>query len=250
MRYIIWLCALALALAAFAIAPALADPSSATLGMTLDPIIGGVHDSFNDMIHLPPIPVPLVEGGYRFSNFEIVGFGLPPTVAIPYSNAIQGSVALRLTILDGTFRIWNPSGRFGIGVGETIYNQTTHYATADSFATSGGERQYSRIAGAHYEVVVRFPFRTGSLETSVRYAPVLLGTQVSTYEDGTPSRFDPERGQQIDANVRYVHRIGKHMDAVLGLRYVNFTAAYDVPSRPLSDRNAALLPAFGYLWRL
>ena len=31
-------------------------------------------------------------------------------------------------------------------------------------------------------------------------------------------------------------------DAVLGLRYVNFTAAYDVPGHPLSDRNAALLP--------
>ena len=40
------------------------------------------------------------------------------------------------------------------------------------------------------------------------------------------------------------------MDAVLGVRYVNFTAAYDIPSRPLSDRNAAVLPAFGYLWRI
>jgi hypothetical protein len=39
------------------------------------------------------------------------------------------------------------------------------------------------------------------------------------------------------------------MDAVLGVRYVNFTAAYDIPSHPLSDRNAAVLPAFGYLWR-
>ena len=137
-----------------------------------------------------------------------------------------------------------------MGVGETVYNQTTHYATADSFATGGGERQYSRIAGAHYEVAVRIPFRAGTLETSLRYAPVLLGTQVSTYEDGTPSRFDPERGEQIDGNVRYVHHVGPHMDAVLGVRYVNFTAAYDTPSHPLSDRNAAVLPAFGYLWRL
>jgi hypothetical protein len=131
-----------------------------------------------------------------------------------------------------------------------VYNQTTHYARADAFAVTGGERQYSRIAGAHYEVAVRVPFRAGTLETSLRYAPVLLGTQVSTYEDGTPSRFDPERGQQIDGSVRYVHHIGRHVDAVLGVRYVNFTAAYDVPSRPLSDRNAALLPSFGYLWRL
>jgi hypothetical protein len=243
-------CVLAGALFAFAATPVLADPSSTTIGLTLDPIVGGVHDSFNDTIHLPPIPVPLLEASHRFSNFEILGYGLPALVAIPYTNAVQGSVALRLSIFDATFRVWDPSGRFAVGVGETIYNQTTHYATADVFAASGGERQYSRIAGAHYEVAVRFPFRAGSLETSLRYAPVLLGTQVSTYEDGTASRFDPERGEQIDGNVRYVHHIGKHMDAVLGVRYVNFTAAYDIPSRPLSDRNAALLPAFGYLWRL
>jgi hypothetical protein len=243
-------CVLAGALFAFAALPALADPSSATIGVTLDPIVGGVHDSFNDQIHLPPIPVPLLEASYRFSNFEVLGYGLPPTIAIPYTNATQGSVALRLSIFDGTFRVWDPTGHFAIGAGETIYNQTTHYATADVFATSGGERQYSRIAGAHYEVAFRVPFRAGSLETSLRYAPVLLGTQVSTYEDGTPSRFDPERGQQVDGNIRYVHHVGRHMDAVLGLRYVNFTAAYDTPSHPLSDRNAALLPAFGYLWRL
>jgi hypothetical protein len=236
----------AAALFAFAAAPALADGD---IGVTLDPIVGGIHDSFNDQIHLPPIPVPLLEGSYRFSNFEVTAYGLPPTIAIPYSNAVQGSVALRLSIFDGTFRLWDPSHHVAIGVGETIYNQTTHYATADSFAMSGGERQYSRIAGAHYEVAVRIPFRAGSIETSLRYAPVLLGTQVSTYEDGTPSRFDPERGQQIDTNIRYVHHIGRHMDAVLGLRYVNFTAAYDTPSHPLSDRNAALLPAFGYLLR-
>ena len=82
------------------------------------------------------------------------------------------------------------------------------------------------------------------------HAPVLLGTQVTTYEDGTQSRFDPERGQQIDGNVRYVHHVGPHMDAVLGVRYVNFTASYDRPGHPLSDRNAAVLPAFGYLWHL
>jgi hypothetical protein len=38
--------------------------------------------------------------------------------------------------------------------------------------------------------------------------------------------------------------------ALLGVRYVNFTAAYDVPGKPLSDRNAALLPSIGYLWKL
>ena len=248
-------CALALPLFALAAAPVLADSDTAGagIGITLDPILGGIHDSFDDQIHLPPIPVPLIEGEAHLKNLELVGYGLPPTVAIPYSDAIQGNVALRLTILDATMRVWDPSGHFGIGVGETVYNQTTHYATADAFdlfTPSGGERQYSRIAGAHYEVVARLPFRAGTLETSLRYAPVLLGTQVTTYDDGSPSRFDPERGQQIDTNIRYVHHVGRHMDAILGVRYVNFTAAYAVPGHPLSDRNAAVLPAFGYDWHL
>ena len=237
-----------LALFAAATAPALAD-SSGDLGITLNPILGGIHDSYDDMIHLPAIPVPLIEGDYRVNSFELTGYGLPPTIPIPYTDAIQGSVALRLSILDTTLRVWSPGRRFAVGVGETIYNQTTHYATADGYAPGGDERQYSRIAGAHYEAVVRIPFRAGSLETSLRYAPVLLGTQVSTYSEA-PSRFDPEIGEQIDGSVRYVHHIGKHMDAVLGVRYVNFTAAYDIPSRPLSDRNAAVLPSFGYLWRI
>jgi hypothetical protein len=241
----------AAALLAFTAAPAFADPPEATLGITLDPIVGGVHDSFNDQIHLPPIPVPLLEASFQAGNFEITAYGLPPTVAIPYTDAIQGQTRLRLTILDGTFRVWDNRNRFAIGIGETIYNQTTHYAVADFFSASGGERQYSRLVGAHYEIAARFPFRAGRLETSIRFAPVMLGTQVSTYDDNvTPTRFDPERGEQIDANIRYVHHIGRHSDAVLGLRYVNFTASYDVPSHPLSDRNAALLPAIGYLWRL
>lgn len=241
-------CALTLALS-FATAGAARADSSGDLGLTLNPILGGIHDSYDDMVHLPPIPVPLIEGNYRIDDVELTGYGLPPTIPIPYSDAIQGSVALRLSILDGTLRWWAPGRLFGIGVGETVYNQTTHYATADSFAPGGDERQYSRIAGAHYEVVVRVPFRAGAVETSLRYAPVLLGTQVSTYSEA-PSRFDPERGEQIDGSVRYVHHVGAHMDAVLGVRYVNFTAAYDTPSHPLSDRNAAVLPSFGYLWRL
>jgi hypothetical protein len=242
--------ALGLALAALCASPVLADPPSGDLGITLNPVVGGFHESFDDIVRLPPIPVPLIEGNYKVSNFELTGYGLPPTVAIPYTDAIQGSTALRLSILDATVRVWDGSGHVAVGAGETIYNQTTHYATADIFTTSGGERQYSRIAGAHYELATHIPFLRGRLETSLRYAPVLLGTQVSTYDDGAPSRFDPEIAEQIDGNVEYVRHAGRHLDEVIGVRYVNFTAAYDVPLRPLSDRNCAVLPSFGYLWRL
>jgi hypothetical protein len=241
--------ALALALTvALATAPAAAradDAFATTAGLTLNPIVGGVHESFDDTIHLPPIPVPLLEASQRLGPFEIAGYGLPPTIAIPYTDAIQGSTSLRLTILDASLRLWNRTHRVAIEAGETVYNQTTHYATADDYLFTD-ERQYSRVVGGHYGIVVHVPLRTGFIETEVRDAPVLLGTQVSTYGDGAPSRYDPERGEQIDADVRYIRTVGKHTQMIVGLRYVNYTAAYDVPGFPLSDRNAALLPSFGY----
>jgi hypothetical protein len=229
-------------------APTRADDSaSATLGLTLNPIAGGYHESYDDKIALPPIPVPLIEGSGRVGPVEVAGYGLPPTVAIPYSDAIQGATALRLTILDASLRLWAPGNRVAIEAGETLYNQTTHYATADIYAyTPTDERQYSRIAGGHYGVIAHLPFRRGTVEIESRYAPVLLGTQVSAYGDVTPSRFDPERGEQIDATMRYIRRVARHTEMIIGLRYVNFTAAYDVPGKPLSDRNCALLPSFGY----
>ena len=74
-------------------------------------------------------------------------------------NAIQGQTWLRITILDApTLRVFDPSNRFAVGVGETIYNQTTHYATADFYANTG-EQQYSRVTGAHFELFARLPFR-------------------------------------------------------------------------------------------
>jgi len=243
--------ATAFAALAFAGAPlaAVADPPSTAVGITINPSFG-VHESFNDTVHVPPVPAPIVEVDQTFGRLELTAMALPPTVAIPYTDAIQGQTWLRITILDATLRVFDPSKRFAVGVGETLYNQTTHYATADFYANTG-EQQYSRVVGAHFEVFARLPFRAGSLETSLRYAPTMLGTQVSTYEVSPAlTRYNPERGQQIDAEVRYVHRIGSHTDAILGLRYVNFTAGYDVPLRPLSDRNAGILPSFGYRWRL
>ncbi len=229
-------------------APAGADnPFETSAGLTLNVPIGGVHESFNDTVHVPPIPIPLFELNQQLgSTFEIAAFGLPPTITVPYSDAVQGNTGLRLTVLDASFRVWGPFHVLAIEAGETLYNQTTHYQAADDLHPGTDERQYSRIVGAHYGLVVHLPFPAGFIETEVRYAPVLLGTQVSTYGDNSPSRFDPERAEQVDANVRYIHSIGRGRQMIIGARYLNFTAAYDVPGRPLSDRNAAFLPSFGY----
>ena len=243
--------AAALILAGLPLAAA-ADPSSTTIGVTLNPAFG-VHESFNDSVRVPPVPTPFFEFSHRFDHFEIAAFGLPPTAAIPYNDAIQSQTWLRLTILDMTLRAFDSSGRFGVGIGETIYNQTTHYAIADYplLHPGTGEQQYSRVLGMHVEVLARLKFRAGILETSLRYVPTMLGTQVSTYENApAATRYDPERGQQVDGSIRYIRRIDKHRDVILGVRYVNYTAGYDVPLRPLSDRNAGVLPSFGYRWHI
>jgi hypothetical protein len=239
---------LALALAAFPCAAA-ADPSSTAVGITLNPTFGD-HESFNDIVHVPPVPAPLIEVSHRFDRFELYAVGLPPTAAIPYTDAIQGQTALRLTIMQGVFRIYSDNRRFSAGIGETIYNQTTHYAVSQDYPATQ-ERMYSRIVGALIELSANLPFRSGTLETNLRYNPTMLGTQVTTY-DSYPAltRYDPERGQQIDAQVRYVHPIGERREAILGLQYVNFTTRYDVPNRPFADRNVGLLPSFGYLWKI
>lgn len=240
----------AVAALAAALAPlaAPADPLQLRAGLTLNPTIG-VHESFNDVVHVPPVPAPLVELSARTGRVELTAFALPPTVAIPYTDAIQSRSALRITILDATLRAFVLRG-FAVGVGETVYNQSTHYSRAD-FYLGTGETQYSRIAGTHFELFDVVPYRIGRVETSLRFAPAMRGTQVSTYESSAAlTRFDPERGQQIDASVRYIRAIDPRREAILGLRYANFTAGYDVPLRPLSDRNAGLLPSFGYRWRL
>ena len=228
MRAALFACAFALAALGGSTIAARADGPGGALGLTLNPIATGVHESYNDTIHLPPIPVPLLEGNVHAGPVELTGYGLPALLAVPYTDSIQGPTLLRLSIFDGTLRVWDGGHHLALGIGETIYNQTTHYAVADFFAATGGERQYSRIVGAHYEVAARIPFRSGTLQASLRYAPVLTGTQVSTYDNGYPSRFDPERGEQIDGDIQYVHHISRHYDALLGIRYVNFTAAYAV----------------------
>lgn len=243
---------LALTLLAFVACatPALADPTTADVGLTLNPIVGGVHESYNDRVHVPPVPVPLIEAHVNHGPFELYAISLPPLAAVPYNDSIQGHTSTVLSTLDIAARIYGPNHRLWIGAGETIYNQTTHYARAREFPYSP-ERQYSRVVGGDYEVGWRAPFRSGALETTLRLAPVMHGTQVTAYEGyDALTRYDPENGRQVDASVRYVRDISPHATAILSLRYVNFGAYYVVPSRPLSDRNVGLLPGFGYRLKL
>ncbi|MFN2460960.1 MAG: hypothetical protein ABR591_09770 [Candidatus Velthaea sp.] len=148
-----------IAAAVFAAAPARADVASTDAALTLNPLFG-----------------TLVELRHRSGPVEIVLGGLPPIASAASYDALQGHSSTHLSIFDGTIRIWDALRRFSAGVGETVYNQSTHYADAVEIPGTG-DTQYSRVAGAHYELGYRAPYRAGSLEAALAVAPRMLGTQ-------------------------------------------------------------------------
>jgi hypothetical protein len=229
---------------AFGAAPARAG-SSTDVTITLNPIFGS-HQSYNDTEHVPPVPVPLLDVRHRTGPFEFEVDGLPDLASVHSNDAIQGPTSTRLSIFDGTARVWDPLGRFSVGIGQTLYNQGTHYTNGVEIPNVG-ETQYSRVAGAHYELGYRAGVGIGRIEARFSYAPALLGTQYTIYDVPTYyRRADPERGDQVDTEVRFVRSFSPRSAVVFGVRYINYTARYDEPSGGLSDRNVGLLPSFGY----
>jgi len=238
-----------LAAAALSCTAAQADVATTDFAITLNPLFGS-HQSFNDKTSPPPVPVPLLELRHRFGPMEIVASGLPPIASVRSDDAIQGHTSTQLTIFDGTLRVWDPLHRFSAGIGETIYNQGTHYSDAVEIVGTG-ETQYSRIAGAHYELGYRSPYHHGSIEATISYAPVMLGTQFTIYDVGTNlRRADPESADQIDTAVRWIHALNAHNEIMLGVRYVNYTARYSEINGTLADRNSGILPVFGFRTKL
>ncbi|GAC1409137.1 MAG: hypothetical protein NVSMB64_17840 [Candidatus Velthaea sp.] len=229
--------------------PVRAEHSVTDAALTLNPIFG-THQSFNDKTTPPPVPVPLIELRHRAGPFELIATGLPPIASARSTNGIQGRTSTRLTIFDGTLRVWDPLRRFSIGIGQTIYNQSTHYLDGPEIP-GVGDTQYSRITGAHYELGYRNAVRSGTIEATLSVAPLMRGTQYTQYDLATiATRVDPEQAGQIDTAVRFVHRISARGELMYGLRYLNYTARYAEPSGTLSDRNAGFFPTLGYRTRI
>lgn len=238
-----------LALAVCVPAKAVADKTEIDAGLTLNPLIG-THQSFNDLVHVPPVPLPLLEARVRNGPFELEAFGLPALASATYDDPIQGHTSTKLSIFDGTFRYYALNRRVSFGIGETLYNQSTHYANAVEIAGTG-ETQYSRVGGVHYELGYHMPWRGGHLDTTVSLAPIVRGTQFTAFDVNTfPVRVNPESGPQIDADIRYIRSLGPKRDFILGLRYLNYTTHYDQVNGTLADRNTGFLPSVGVRFRI
>ncbi len=226
--------------------PAYAGDSSAGIGLTLNPVLAGSHESYNDRRQIPPVPIPLLDFHAKGGPFELDLEGLPPIASIRSSDRLEGRTSTQLSIATGTLRICDPLGRYSAGIGALFYNQSTHYL--DPIEIRGtGETQYSRLSGITYAGGYRVPWRHGRFDATLAYAPALNGTQFTIYDHAQyRPRVDPERADQIDAAVRYTRTVGRCGELLFGLRYVNYTARYDARNGGLSDRNVGLLPVVGF----
>jgi hypothetical protein len=169
---------------------------------------------------------------------------------VRYFDALQGHTSTRLSIFEGFARVWDPLRRFSAGIGQTLYNQSTHYA--DSVEIAGtGETQSSRVTGITYQAGYGVPLGHGRFEAVFNYAPAMLGTQYTLYDVARyRARVDPEHAEQIDTAVRYTQPAGARGNVIVGLRYVNYTAHYAELGGGLSDRNVGLLATIGYRARV
>jgi hypothetical protein len=237
-------------LATSAYSSARADQASADLGLTLNPVLDGSHESFNDRTHVPPVPIPFIEFRERYGPFELDLGGLPGVASVRSDDITQGRTSTQLSVFEGMLRVWDPLHRFSAGVGQTLYNQTTHYLDAVEIPGTG-ERQFSRITGITYQAGYDVPYHNGRFEAVFDYAPAMVGTQYTTYDVPLHApRVDPEKAGQIDTGVRYVHPLGTRGEVIAGLRYINYTSSYVGGRRGLSDRNVGLLAVFGYRTRI
>ncbi|MGD0472925.1 MAG: hypothetical protein ABSB70_06880 [Candidatus Velthaea sp.] len=227
-----------------------ADEASADLGLTLNPVLYGLHESFNDRVHVPPVPIPLIEFRERYGPFELDLSGLPGVASVRSDDITQGRTSTQLSVFTGMLRVWDPLHRFSAGIGQTLYNQSTHYLDPVEIAGTG-ERQFSRVTGLTYQAGYAVPYHAGRFEAVFNYAPAMVGTQYTTYDVAQYApRINPEKAGQIDTGVRYVHSIGTHSEAIIGLRYLNYTSSYVGGRGGLSDRNVGLLAVVGLRTRI
>jgi hypothetical protein len=227
-----------------------ADQSSADIGLTLNPVLSGTHESFNDRTRVPPVPIPFIEFRERYGPFELDLGGLPGIASVRSDDITQGRTSTQLSVFEGMLRLWDPLHRFSGGVGQTLYNQSTHYLDPVEIAGTG-ETQFSRVTGITYQAGYEVPFHSGRFEAVFNYAPAMVGTQYTIYDVAQYApRIDPEKAGQIDTGVRYVHPLGARGEAIVGLRYINYTSSYVGGRGGLSDRNVGFLAVLGYRTRL
>jgi hypothetical protein len=247
-------------------APAFADPFQATLTLSINPLIGSheVGNSQVDRVDFAPLPLGELDLRYRREMLHIEGL---PSVTFDYTSNADGARSTRLSLLNLAYRHQIGAGWF-VGIGQTVYNQRTDYGTeygeryyaaalGQTTYVDGSEVQDSRVTGMRFEVGRTYVRGRDRIDIVIAGNPVMHGVQYTQIGRGlicssngctfgAPTFTDLETAAQTDLEVRVGHRLSRHADLQLGLRYLNYSAHYDAPGNPLSDRNVGIAPTIAY----
>ncbi len=233
--------------------PASAEPIDATIALTLNALSGQhlVGGGRSDRVTLAPIPLgELVlrhgDEGVRIEGLPSVRFGLSGANG-------DGAQSTALSILNATYRHAFTGGWF-VGVGQTVYNQSTTYQQTIAFFTA--EQQYSRVTGLRYELGRTFTTGLRSkAEVWLTANPAMHGVQYTRLPSfgarfAAPIVADPESATQVDIESRVTTRLSARGELLYGARYINYVARYDRNPGLLADRNVGIAPVLGYRYRI
>lgn len=226
-------------------------------------VVNGTHtEQKGDRADANLIPAPLLDVRHRFGRFVFEATVIPPERAPIGANSL-GLASTQLSYLDLALR-FAVSRQTRIGLGEMLYNQESLYSyrygllpIPGAYVTGIRETDRSRIVGAELSVqqLLRASLKS-TLTGSVAIAPRLYGSLgVSSkfdWSDGTTTGgkwfATPEFGSQIDVIVQNEVRANKRTTFHYGLRYLNMSMHF--ANGGLADRNAFLVPFFGWSTRL
>jgi len=223
-----------------------ARPLEVTLAASIDAISGQHQVGNGEADRFSLLPLPLGEATIRAGADTLRVEGLPP-ISVPYTGGSRLQ-STRLSIVNATLRHAFAGGWF-VGAGQTVYNQSTQYANPPN------EVQSSRVTGLRVELGRTFGTAANRIEAFGAVNGRMHGVQYTTYAvpgftcagcpPGSVTFADPENAAQVDLNARLAHRVWAHGDLLLGLRYLNYTAHYDVAPGVLADRNVGFAPTLG-----
>lgn len=236
--------ALFLVFVMFAPAAAMADPTS--FGVEL----GGTHGTHRERggsATAPLVPVPIVTASHGFGCLEIAAEGLPPIGPVAFGNNGLGMKDITLSYADALMRYWNPSHTLAVGLGETLYNQRTDFLIANRTIVDR-----SRVAGTRYELTARKSLGARDfVQARIGVDPAMHGrfTESGVFSGGRgPVGYMTaplwEHAAQVDADARFTHAFGRYALSY-GVRYLNYTAAFDGPFQPrpqFADANSLIMP--------
>jgi len=211
---------------------------SATLGITVDPI-AGEHVEPGGTTRFDGTPLLTIEGSARLGHLEVFAEGLPPVAPITSSGKL-GSLSTTLSFVFSSARFYLDGQHVSLGLGETLYHQVT-------LRSPSSERDTSNLTGLRYELRGIQQYGRHQLSLAVEATPVMRGGV--RVEFARQVQFDGEQASQMELRLRDDWRAGSHVDVVLGVRYINFAAAY-VSDGSLADRNKGVALTVGLLGRI